>query len=248
MESIDVVVGQDEQLFTVYKREICSRSEFFRAATSGRWSKSEDAKAKPIELPEECEFHFDIYLHCVYKDKVDLGSLLEPLPGEEDIPGEDWEDSRLVKTYILEDKLRDAKTTNLIMDDLLDLYEGHDTCPFPEITSLVANNTALESPLRQVFIDYLSYEAKDERTCADLNMPKDFLYDVLKRKNKIVSDNQDKSVSDAFDRNYVRKQKKCRYHQHDDLHPVCGEDCDKGPQAEDAEENGENVETAENDS
>lgn len=252
VEHVDVVVGQDKQLFTVHKEEICSRSEFFRAACSAKWSKSTETEKGPIELPEEDPFVFDMHLHVVYKDRVDVGSLLEPIPGEEDIPEEDWVDSRLVKTYLLADRLCDCQSANLIIDDLIELYAENDACPYPQVTSIVANNTTQDSPLRQAFIDFLAYESGQsliKKTCAEESIPREFICDVLIRKAKIGSVHRNGRVAEAFDRRYVSKQKKCHYHQHDDSYPICGDDCKRNSEDEvNVEESGEQMGTAENDS
>ena len=51
----------------VHNDLICARSPVFNAACSERWTTSSQ---KPIELPEDSAEIFDIYLSCVYRDKV----------------------------------------------------------------------------------------------------------------------------------------------------------------------------------
>ena len=69
---------------------------------------------------------FDILLRCIYKDCVDVGNTEELLPGENE--GEAFNgpelrtEHRLVKAYIMADKLRDVTSANLLMDRLFDHY------------------------------------------------------------------------------------------------------------------------------
>lgn len=226
VELTDIVAGAQRQHFKVHKTVLCSRSEFFRAACSERWSKGDSS---PIELLDQDELIFDMFLHCLLTNTVDIGSLDEALPGEQDLRQSAVVESRLIRTYILADRLRDSRTTNIIIDDIIDLYDKNETCPFPPITTLVADHTSAGSPLRRAFIDMLSREANTrciKALCESESTSKEFMGEVLIQRTEIVRDHADDEVRDAFDRRFVSKQKRCYYHQHDSLHPICGQDCE----------------------
>lgn len=211
----------------VYKSEICSRSEFFRSACSDRWSESGQ---DPIELPTDSPEIFDLYLHCLYKDMVDVGSLLEPIAGEEDVNANDRIDYRLVSTYILADKLRDVVTANLVMDDIIDLYEQNCVPPLPPITTIVARNTPVKSPLRRFFVGLIagqSFHRHRMRVIECEDTPKDFICEIVELQSIMIARNPVKSLQEVFNFPRARRLKKSRYHQHDALHLTCSEECDR---------------------
>jgi hypothetical protein len=78
--------------------------------------------------------------YCIYKDRVDVGGIEYPIPGEnEDEPFFDLDlrlEHRLVKAHILADKMRDVTSANLLMDRLFDHYLGTYTiCDCPSLNS-----------------------------------------------------------------------------------------------------------------
>ena len=239
-------MGPDRQRFTVYKDEICSRSEFFKAACSERWTKEEQKEIKVIELQDDESGIFDVYLHCVFKDKVDVGDVWSPFAGE---PGEPdscldthrlaREKIRLIKTYILADKLRDPISANIIIDDLMQFYDENSTTPNSNICAIIANNTTTESPLWRLAVDYITCQSDHDALqaiCGCEMVPRAFICGVLLRKSELLLKDKDEFVRDVFVPYWVFNQDKCRYHQHDELHPSCGEGCsqvDKGSGTDD---------------
>jgi hypothetical protein len=68
-ETFDVLVGreQKQQLFTVHHAVITERSDFFRKARAPEWNSD---KSLPVELYDADPETFDMYLYCVYHNKV----------------------------------------------------------------------------------------------------------------------------------------------------------------------------------
>lgn len=223
-----MVVGSDRKHFIVHKNEICARSDFFKAVCSELWNKSA-ATTKTVELCEEDEHIFDILLHCIYKDKVDFGDLSVAIPGEAELDKCDWIEHRLVKAYILVDKLRDVVSANMFMDHLIEYYLEYDWMAALPLVNIVANKTASESPLRKVVVDLTVRQARtaDIREVSELeSLPKQFVCELLAEAAGLWNTNERKLVKDVFNGDFLSKQPKCRYHQHDELHPVCGESCE----------------------
>lgn len=103
-EDIEVLFGPDEERFIIHKDIICPRSTLFEAACSERWSKAKT----PIKLPEEDADVFNIYVYCIYKDKI-----------------EETEDEstrlhrRLIAAYLLTNRPGDVLSCNMIVGQLI---------------------------------------------------------------------------------------------------------------------------------
>nr|OQO32377.1 hypothetical protein B0A51_00437 [Rachicladosporium sp. CCFEE 5018] len=104
-EMIEVKVGDPSAPKTlwVHKDPICTKSKFFRAATSGRWGHWNE---KPIPLPEENAQMFAKYIHWVYTEEITVEHT-EPHRRE------------LAEFYLLADGLDDVAARNSTMDLLL---------------------------------------------------------------------------------------------------------------------------------
>lgn len=179
---------------------------------------------RTIELPDDSPFSFDLYLHCLYKNQVDVGDLDDKLPdeGQDEAFEQTQLEHRTVKAYILADKLRDVISANLLIDYLIDYYVKENYVCDENTAALVANNSAAESPLTKLMVDMLAHTNNAviiEDVCSLEATPKDLICQVLIEKHKILNP---KLISG---RRFLREQPKCDYHQHDELHPICGDDC-----------------------
>jgi hypothetical protein len=89
-KTFDVLVGKEpnQQRFTVYHDILTRRSQFFRAARSGRWTtQPEQATVLDDHEPEV----FSVYLHCVSFGKKALEEHIDAIPVEDEIDDEDVE-------------------------------------------------------------------------------------------------------------------------------------------------------------
>lgn len=227
-EHVDVIVGENQQHFAVIKNEICARSEFFKAACSDRWNTNKPIEPIVVKLPDDDPHIFDIYLCCLYKDRVDIGDEEGLLPGEDgELCDADRSEQRLARAYVLADKLRDVVSANLFIDNLINFYVTGERSADEAATDVVANNTAIESPLRKLFIDSLSCEATAETIkgiCNRETIPRAFICEILAKMADVVEELYwHKTWEEVFDYDFLSKQSKCSCHQHDDLHPACVE-------------------------
>ena len=230
-EEVEVLVGPEKKRFTPHKEILCARSTFFKAACSERWNDS-----KPIELPEDDPDTFDIYLYCVYKDTVDVGDLLTARPGEGEYdPGVRMLSRfgcRLVATYLLADKLGDVVTANLVVDRIIRLRIEENMLPGIQAALIVAQATHTASPLRRLLIDFYVHVASRDATkllCGREEVPRTFICEIMDEMKRLVLGDMKKPIEQVLDPHF-QSINKCRYHQHDEKHKICGFDCKKKAQ------------------
>lgn len=221
---MQVLVGEGKQPFWVHKHEICSRSEFFKAACSERLTKP--GETTTIELLEEDYNIFDIYLRCIYKDRVDIGDKTVQIHGE--ARGEEFfafeDEHRLVKAYILAEKLLDAISANLFIDEMISLCVQGNLLFYKNIANLVENSSTTESCMRKLMIDVLinAEELDDIKAVCELNsIPKDFISEILIKQSELFYEGP------GANPDFLEGLSKCCYHQHTALRPRCGKDCQK---------------------
>jgi hypothetical protein len=166
-------------------------------------------------LPEDDADTFDVYLHTAYTGHVDVGDLEDAWVGEETLPEYDRRSLRLVNSYVLADKLGDIVTANLIIDELI--QRSHVTRRIPTIaTSIVAFNTAIESPIRRLYIDFFAREASTKCVSTNLNENMSlgsFPFEVLAEKTRLSWLDSPKALRGVFHSEYTCEHK-CRYHHH----------------------------------
>jgi hypothetical protein len=155
---IKVLIGQQAKLFNVHKNIICNRAPFYKAACAPCWTEA----SQPIKLPEDDPEIFDIYLHCVYTNCVDVGDLNDILAGEECSAKNMRPYRRLVRSYILADRLGDIITANMIIDEIILHSDDQLTLPSDDVIAFVAQTMPLQSPLCRLFVDYFVHEANAE--------------------------------------------------------------------------------------
>jgi hypothetical protein len=225
MDYIEVLVGKHRKSFSVHKNIVCARSPFFAAACSERWIES---KSKSIELPEDDPDVFDIYLHCVYTNCVDVGDTEEALESEDGFDEHERECLRLLNTYILADKVGDVITSNMVIDEIILMSEETDLLPSSKVTGIAASTAPPETPIYQLYLDFYVYEAGVSaiQTFKRGYVPEAFMLSVLEEKTKLSEDNRTVKIEDVFEYGFTTNHK-CRYHRHDNEHPRCGDGCEK---------------------
>ena len=67
--TITVLVGSNEEPFTVHEDIICARSEFFKAAVSKGWR---EAEQRIVRLPKHRPAVYKAYLECLYDPNTDV--------------------------------------------------------------------------------------------------------------------------------------------------------------------------------
>lgn len=227
-----MVVGPEKKKFVVHKNIITARSPFFEKACSEMWSRS--GPHDGVELPETDPAIFDVYLHCIYTNDVDVGHENFQLHDEEDMAWGDRMDLRMAKTYILADYLRDVCAANSIMKSLISRNEEASNIASSFTMSLIFKNATHDSPIRMLMLDYLVHQAAKttiEIVCNDETIPRSVLGEVLVRKVSLEEEHVDSILREAINPDFVSDQKQCHYYQHDEANPTCGQDCLKKEKA-----------------
>ena len=223
----------------VHESPLSDRSPFFKAAFAERWNQA--VEKKPIELVGDDADIFDIYLHALYRGTVDIGDVVEALAGELGLADRSVDTIiglRLAKAYIFADKVGDVVTANVLVDELKNYYCDENEVPCAFIVALVAANTVRRSPLRQLIIDFYVRRARMYETADivhDDTVPRSILGEILLEKNALDDEYREELVQEAFSLDFIC-QESCRYHQHDDARPSCGEHCSNCKEVDEEED------------
>lgn len=146
-ESVTLVVGTFEILYTLHKGLLCFYSDFFRAALNGSFK---EAKDRRIELPEVDIDVFEAFQVWLYTQN---------LPKNEVVPTKvypEW--PLLIKLWIFGDGHQIPLLQNSVMDAIIDKVEKDNQIPIKEL-NLAYENTLPGSPLRKAFIDIMVYRS-----------------------------------------------------------------------------------------
>jgi hypothetical protein len=205
--TFEVLFGEREQLkrFTLHTDFSIPRSEFFRAARSAVWNKSQ----KPSILEDDDPEVFANYMRCVYADRLPFAK--------------DPEDSYfecLIQLYVLADKLGDLMTANMVMDRLVSLSEEVNLTPNFDDIELSYKFTVSGSPLRAVLRDLLIYEGSEtddklETSGLLFEFYRDATRELMKINLRIQSGEM--TFAAAFDAHFSTMGR-CHYHQHNKNH------------------------------
>lgn len=141
-------VGQDEdaQTFVVHKDLICARSPFFEAATSDRWTTSEeDSSDRVIPLPDHSWRSFHVYLKWLYNQDAKLKQVAEAtLEGPKDLRLLQMSTLILAQAWVLGDFLGDWVFANAIMDCICSVK----ALPLVDGIAWIMDHTSSDCPLR----------------------------------------------------------------------------------------------------
>ncbi|KAK4891882.1 hypothetical protein LTR27_009581 [Elasticomyces elasticus] len=143
--TIVINVGGSEgipfQRFVVHENAVRPVAEFVKMALTGEWK---EATERTIPLSEDEPAVFHVYQTWLYTRRIDTGS-----------PDESFYE-RLIKCYILGEKLLDTTFKDAIMDHILDrisssqLFQSH-------LSSLVYKGTPEGSPLRRLMCELFAW-------------------------------------------------------------------------------------------
>ncbi|KAK5724474.1 hypothetical protein LTR15_004519 [Elasticomyces elasticus] len=143
-----------------------------------------------------------------------------------DLPDDDpnilWDELAIL--YVLADKLRDLKTANLILDQIMTISDQHKRIAGKKTITNVYANTTEASPLRRLVVDYhLHNSTVMPPADAAHGLPKAYLEDFLIAYMKIKTGAElMTSVKDLGHQQLTKVMPRRRYHQHDETHPVEG--------------------------
>jgi hypothetical protein len=137
-----VLVGPEEQPFSVYKDIICASSKFFKAACSERWI---EGKEKKVRLPEVKPSVFQGYIAWLcsghYQMQASRGDPLDVINATT---------TAMIEMYILGDVLDDIRFRNKMMERLVSRNLG--CCPQITTICMLWERTTTMSPLRKMHV------------------------------------------------------------------------------------------------
>ncbi|RLM00041.1 hypothetical protein CFD26_108239 [Aspergillus turcosus] len=175
--TVDVVVGAQQEVFSVHETLIRASSSFFDKAMAGDWKESQQ---RTIHLPDDDSEIFAVYVHWLY-----CGTL----PVFSDEPGAPAraEYLALVKAYVLGDKMLDFRFQNTAIDGIVEksqsvAKDGNCWYPNGELIKYAFENTNESAPIRELLVDmYVNWaHAKWIRKWAHC-LPQPFLLELAFR-------------------------------------------------------------------
>jgi hypothetical protein len=174
VDTFYVVVGYppDQKIFTVPRKLLVRRSDFFATIRSPRWLNLCQSWAKPVDLIEEFPDTFTSYLHCVCWDSVVPNARME---------GDVQRYDHLIQLYTLADRLLDFVTADLVIDKIVSSVHEQLLLPGLEDIQLVYYTTPEGSPLRRLMVDYCVYSEAGHLAGPKDEYPYEYLQEVVEK-------------------------------------------------------------------
>jgi len=221
------VINEDNpeisQKFTVTQGFLTEHSAFFEAACRGKWK---EATTRTIKLPDVNNDTFCAYLYWIHKEKIPFETDCD----EEGYPSSTLYDheasptlGKLVKLWLLADRLMTAKLRNAAADTILQVLKIIDPYSdmedvFPSyVIDLIWSTTTKDRAIRRIVIDFYAYMVHPEtfEDSMDSNeYHRDFVSD-LASKGLRITHKLDKNQHP----NERQEQQAGYYHELDKPHP-----------------------------
>ncbi|XHF97178.1 hypothetical protein AWENTII_000779 [Aspergillus wentii] len=150
--SVDVVVGNQQEPFSVHENLVRTSSRFFDKAMAGKWRES---LQRTVKLPDEEPNIFTLYLHWLYYGALPVYCDKPGLAGNSEY-------LELAKAYVLGDKLLDSKFQDTVIDAIIEkslskAKDGASWYPVGEVIEYVYCNTHESAPIRELLVDMYVY-------------------------------------------------------------------------------------------
>jgi hypothetical protein len=145
--TITILVGEDEQRFTVYKDIICEKSGFFEAACSQRGHEQGEIV---VRLPDlRAPYMFPVYMDWTYTNHMTVDKMAFLLDGC-------YIGKELVELYLLGDVLKDVELRNRTLRLLYRHFGECNTTLTAEQCHTVWEHTASASSIRKMVVDHIA--------------------------------------------------------------------------------------------
>ncbi|KAK4497053.1 hypothetical protein PRZ48_011502 [Zasmidium cellare] len=189
---IQVLVGNEEQRFTVHENSLRVNSAFFEAALRRDWMETVD---RTVKLPEESPERFHVYVQWVYC------GLYKGLKGRPELSPND-----LARLYTLGARLQDHDFQDAALDAFIYRCGEKETIPDDNIVFLIFSNTTKGDPMRRLLVKMRVRSGMVGNFDNEMGTQMaEFYFDIAKKSMEGV----DPSVApDGPGR--------CKYHQHGD--------------------------------
>ncbi|KAL4879123.1 hypothetical protein BJY04DRAFT_220488 [Aspergillus karnatakaensis] len=147
--TIEIVVGPNQDTFSVHEALIRASSPFFDKVMGGEWKGTAHRR---VELPDYESKILSIYIHWLYCGTFPIRS------GDSDAYENDVEYLKLVKAYVLGGKLMDTSFQNDIIDAIVekscyDTPEEFQFSPGEDAIVYAYKNTTDSAPIRELLVD-----------------------------------------------------------------------------------------------
>lgn len=158
-KEVTIIINEEQPdlaaSFHVPESLLTEKSEFLQAACRNEWK---EASSRIIKLPDVEPDISSLYLFWVHRDKLALHNDWDP-------DGDDCEENaltvqtRLVKLWILADRLSDVRLCNIVIDEMVGATEKSDSTGLfvlfpPDLTVLIWSATTAGRSIRRMVIDY----------------------------------------------------------------------------------------------
>lgn len=210
-ETVNVLVGEEKEHFTVHRRLISQNSDLFRTACSKRWRNDED---EGVSLPYEEPCDFQVYLDWVYAQRQQPPSFfIKPRKHADGRYHRRAE--RLCALWVVGDYVLDRAFKNVVMDELLaDPSPRKHLMARDAIVDVIVGTNA-DCTLRKWLVEHLTvYATPEDLDALREHMDSDLAFTVVRK----FAETRNKKSYDIYDHTL-----RCAsYHEHDDDEPVCG--------------------------
>jgi hypothetical protein len=152
-ETVTIKVGPEEKIFTVHKKLLCDRSDFFQKAFSNGF---EEGRTGIISFPEDTEEAFNKFVTWIYTGNFTLPNF--PTTGNLEGTNE-LMDNTLIPTFVLADKLCANELMNKAMDSFADFFEKRGILPSIGSSHVIFQQLGTQSKLRQYIAGVFAYVA-----------------------------------------------------------------------------------------
>ncbi|KAK0253668.1 hypothetical protein LTR48_002120 [Friedmanniomyces endolithicus] len=158
---ITVLAGEEEVQFVLHRQILCEKSEFFATA----WKQyQEEGGEKRVFVPYIKPDAFELYVHWVYSDKVDLSLVPLASPRGENYRFDDRGSriqnfQHLIELYVAGDEFENVTLQNMVIDELAamaDAWDDHDLRIQPDHIEYVWEETSPGDRLRTLILDNIA--------------------------------------------------------------------------------------------
>ncbi|PMD39649.1 hypothetical protein L207DRAFT_583511 [Hyaloscypha variabilis F] len=213
-EIVTIHVGPKRKPFTLHKKLICDRSEFFAKAFNGQFQEAEVV----MYLVEEDTVAFDSFISYLYQDRLPQFSSTTKCTANE------FPEQKLYPLFFLAEKVCCNELANKVMDAIQDFGLLNEVIPGNESTTMIYENTHEESKLRSYCIlmglyNWIKSMENDDKDCVESTahlaraLP-DFAGDFIELQFKYRDRFQKGNVADAQVRNDEEGFGRCFFHTH----------------------------------
>ncbi|KAF1984037.1 hypothetical protein K402DRAFT_465428 [Aulographum hederae CBS 113979] len=154
-DTIRVLVGSDEKLFSVHEAIIRSSCDFFDAAMRNNWKESAE---RTIRLEHEEPEIFGIFVTWLYY------GTLTGIPSDGSAT-----EARLIplfKAYVLGERLLNVAFRNALIDQIIEVFEGRPTTEIQPLSAAAATiifaGTPSISPARRLVVDMIVHASDSD--------------------------------------------------------------------------------------